>query len=380
MNRALPIMNRPRFSRPRFSQPRRLIALFVVLMLTTSICPDAGLAQAPPTPRFDADVVAKAEQILAQVGLRQSGKTIQATNTADISRALTGLIRSKRELRLVYQDWKTAADQLAALRNRTQQLTKQYGELNLQLARVAGRDTAANNRIVGLLNATTVEIRTLEGEQEKRAQDLGTKRGKLNQAEADYAETVLVIRNQFKQLRDKLATDMAREQVQIALRVMVANAETPAGLTADDVLGALDSRIKKIEQEIFSETIPLEITGGSMMVTVVVGDKPIQMVVDSGASIVSFPVATANALGIVVPPDAREMQMVLADGRTIAARGITIPKLRVGEFEAENVAAAVLQTTAPGAEPLLGMSFLENFRFEINAAERTLKMLRVDAR
>jgi len=349
-------------------------------MLTTSICPDAGLAQAPPTPRFDADVVAKAEQILAQVGLRQSGKTIQATNTADISRALTGLIRSKRELRLVYQDWKTAADQLAALRNRTQQLTKQYGELNLQLARVAGRDTAANNRIVGLLNATTVEIRTLEGEQEKRAQDLGTKRGKLNQAEADYAETVLVIRNQFKQLRDKLATDMAREQVQIALRVMVANAETPAGLTADDVLGALDSRIKKIEQEIFSETIPLEITGGSMMVTVVVGDKPIQMVVDSGASIVSFPVATANALGIVVPPDAREMQMVLADGRTIAARGITIPKLRVGEFEAENVAAAVLQTTAPGAEPLLGMSFLENFRFEINAAERTLKMLRVDAR
>ena len=59
---------------------------------------------------------------------------------------------------------------------------------------------------------------------------------------------------------------------------------------------------------------------------------------------------------------------------------ITIPKLRVGEFEAEDVAAAVLQTTAPGAEPLLGMSFLENFRFEINAAERTLKMLRVDAR
>jgi len=117
----------------------------------------------------------------------------------------------------------------------------------------------------------------------------------------------------------------------------------------------------------------------SMYVDVVVGRKSTRMVVDSGATMICLPQKTAAELEVVVPSDARELQLVLADGRSISARGVTLPRVRVGEFEAENVDAAVLDASATDAEPLLGMSFLGNFKFELDPAEKSLKLLRVSS-
>ena len=103
------------------------------------------------------------------------------------------------------------------------------------------------------------------------------------------------------------------------------------------------------------------------------------MVVDSGAAMVALPSATATELGIKVPLDARVIKLMLADGRTISAHGVTLPRVRIGEFEAENVEAAVLDDVSIQAEPLLGMSFLGNFKFEVDSAGKTLKLLRVKA-
>ena len=103
------------------------------------------------------------------------------------------------------------------------------------------------------------------------------------------------------------------------------------------------------------------------------------MVVDSGATLVTLPKTLANELGITVPSGAREMRLILADGSEIPAKAVTLSRVRVGNFEAENVEAAILDSIATNAEPLLGMSFLGKFKFEINSNEKTLKMLRVNA-
>ncbi len=329
--------------------------------------------------KYSPDVVAKADKILEDVGLRRSGKSVQSAGTSEISRAISGLAREKRELRLVYQDWKKMADRVVGVRQELQRLNAQYGELNLQLARVAGVDVGANNRIVGLLNATNAKMKALSTERERLKDELNVKRAVLNEAESEYAETVLAIRRDFTAVRNKLAESIADENVKIALQVMNANFETPETVTADKVLASLDKRIQRIEQEIFSESIPLEVERRSLYVDVVVGKKTTRMVVDSGATMICLPIKTATELGITVPIDAREMNLVLADGRSIPARGVTLPRVRVGEFEVENVEAAVLDAVASDAEPLLGMSFLGNFKFEIDAAEKSLKMLRVDA-
>ena len=57
---------------------------------------------------------------------------------------------------------------------------------------------------------------------------------------------------------------------------------------------------------------------------------------------------------------------------------MTIPSVRVGKFTAENVECAVLGADAISAELLLGMSFLGNFKFEINAQKGTLTMVKVE--
>ena len=311
--------------------------------------------------------------------LRRSGKSIQAIGSAEISRAISSLTRKKRELRVIHKEWKQVADQITALRLDLKRLNAQYGQLNLQLAQVAGRDAAANNRIVGLINATIAQRKAMIDQREQTKIELADRRATLNQMEAEYAETVLAIRSDFDRVHEHLARSIRHPQAATAFKVLHVNFGTPEAPTVASILGSLDKRIERVEQEIFSEAIKLDVERNSLYVNVVVGKKTSRMVVDSGASVISLPRQTAIDLGISVPDDAPKMRMVLADGRTIPARGVTIPKVRVGEFEATDVEAAILDAAATEAEPLLGMSFLGNFKFEIDSAEKTLKLLRVDS-
>ena len=352
---------------------RRLpIATLLILSWFTGVV----VAADPKTEKYSPEVVSKAEKILAEHSLRRGGKQIQATGTTVVTRGITGLSREKRELRLMQKDWDSGGVRLKVLRQQLQQLKQQRADLSLQLARVAG-DTTANNRIVGLLNVNNNQMEQVVAEREKTKANMAAKRAVLSEAESKYAEKILVIRKQFTLLESAVQEALADDQVSIALRVMNVNFETPAALTADQILAALNKRVERVEQEVFSENIPLQVENRSMYVNVVVGNKTTRMVVDSGASLICLPARIAAELGVVIPPSAPQMELVVANGDRIGARGVILPRVRIGEFEVENVDAAILDAAANSAEPLLGMSFLDHFKFEINAADRSLKMLRV---
>jgi clan AA aspartic protease (TIGR02281 family) len=348
-----------------------IAALLILSLFSTGV-----VADDPKTEKYSPEVVSKAEKILADHALRRSGKQIQSTGTTAITRSITGLTREKRELRLLQKDWDAAGVRLKVLRQQLQQLKQQRAELSLQLARVAG-DTAANNRMVGLLNVNNNQMEQVVTEREKTKSLIASKRAVLSEAESEYAEKILGIRKRFTLVESEVRDAIADEKVAIALRVMHVNFETPSNVTADEVLSALNKRVERIEQEVFSEMIPLEVENRSMYVNVVVGKKTTRMVVDSGASLICLPARVATQLGVVIPPSAPQMELVVANGDRIGARGVVLPRVRIGEFEVENVDAAVLDAAADAAEPLLGMSFLDHFKFEINAADRSLKMLRV---
>lgn len=350
--------------------------LSIAVLLILSLFSTGVVADDPKTEKYSPEVVSKAEKILADRALRRSGKQIQSTGTTAITRSITGLTREKRELRLLQKDWDAAGVRLKVLRQQLQQLKQQRAELSLQLARVAG-DTAANNRMVGLLNVNNNQMEQVVTEREKTKSLIASKRAVLSGAESEYAEKILGIRKRFTLVEAEVRDAIADEKVAIALRVMHVNFETPSNVTADEVLSALNKRVERIEQEVFSEMIPLEVENRSMYVNVVVGKKTTRMVVDSGASLICLPARVATQLGVVIPPSAPQMELVVANGDRIGARGVVLPRVRIGEFEVENVDAAVLDAAADAAEPLLGMSFLDHFKFEINAADRSLKMLRV---
>ena len=102
------------------------------------------------------------------------------------------------------------------------------------------------------------------------------------------------------------------------------------------------------------------------------------MIVDSGASVISLPWELAVTMGLEPKVGDKQILLSMADGRTIPGYLKTIDSVRVGTFTVEKVECAVLGREAVNAEPLLGMTFLGEFQFQLDAAEATLGMTEIE--
>lgn len=88
-----------------------------------------------------------------------------------------------------------------------------------------------------------------------------------------------------------------------------------------------------------------------------VNDKPLNFVVDTGASIVSLPAAIAGKAGLTCQ---RKAMLRTGNGNSEACI-TTITTLKFGNFSFKNIEAIV----APNLDqPLLGMNVLKQFRIE----------------
>jgi aspartyl protease family protein len=356
------------------------IALSIIVLADINLADEANAASAAnSTAPFAAAVVEKAEGILQEAGLRRSGKAIQSTEAAELSRLLSGINRERRELRLQQKAFAEYQSRLAAFETEIDKLNAQDGELNLQLARVAGLDVAGNNRIVAMINATRTQISQLRKQRSEHTKKTQEARATLNTAEQKYAESVFQARKRLDELSTDVTTKLQDRQVQIALDVMHANFEVPKEIEADQIMRAFEYRLRDFEKEVFQETIPLEVaTNGALHTTVSINQQSIRMVIDSGATLITLPADAAAKLQIVIPPDAVLVNLVLANGQKIGGRRVTLGSVRVGQFEAKDVEAVVLEPMGVTAEPLLGLSYLDRYKFELDPAAKTLGLLRVD--
>ncbi len=129
-----------------------------------------------------------------------------------------------------------------------------------------------------------------------------------------------------------------------------------------------------------SESIKLRNDGGSLWVDVSInGKKSEEFVVDSGASLISIPIRMATALGIEPKDSDPDVTVSLADGSTVDGKRIKIGNVRVGKFVVEEVECVVLGPEAVAAPPLLGLSFLGQFKFEVDTSKSELKLVKVDS-
>lgn len=355
------------------------------LVLVLAMAAKVAFSQPPSEPTapagkpvvYSPEVVAKADKIFAEAGLKRSGKTIVSLEAADLNRDLGNLTKSRRNVKQLADARKATEDQLKWVGDQFRTIDAQNIELNIRLVQAAG-DVIANNRLVGLINANSAKLRQLDEQRTGLREKLAADRKAVIDAETEYVDSVVAIRSKLTELQSSLERVLSANELSVAIKVYQANFQTPGSLDLAELIGPVDRRLKQIEKEVFQETIQL-ITNdsGSMFVNVTVGETTVPMVLDSGASMVVLPAETANKLAITVPVGAQALRLVLADGRTISASGVTIPKMRVGLFEVENVEAAILEPAAIGSEPLLGMTFLGNFKFEVDGPGKTLKLMRV---
>ena len=134
-----------------------------------------------------------------------------------------------------------------------------------------------------------------------------------------------------------------------------------------------------LEKAVHKEKISLRRDGNTFYASVVInGQHTAEMIVDSGSSLIRLPYELAISMGLKPEPSDKRILIEIADGSTITGVLKKIATVRAGTFELKDVECAVLGPEAVSAAPLLGMTFLGEFQFQLDAADATLGMTQIE--
>lgn len=270
------------------------------------------------------------------------------------------------------------------------------------------RDIAAGfDRLIGLRESALKSV-IEKKKTEKELKTLEKELGELNENLASVSEQLTIIKpqgalekynslvNEFNSLmaKNKLAEDR-RGKLKKEMNAWDKNVSeymndlglfrneflkrfSSAGAESNEdkyFLEGVRSKLEKMDGDFTKHPVVFERSGLSIVVDVLLnGLIKVPLTVDTGASVVVIPrgIARKLRLGDMTgkgPP----MLLTLADGRKIPANPVILKSIRVGEVEAKNVQAAVLENDDTQEEcGLLGMSFLENFVVRMDAKSNRL--------
>lgn len=338
-----------------------------------------GSSDSPVSPSggYSEQVVAKADQVLADAGLRRQGRSIVSTVASELARDANDLVKQQRSVQQIASQFAAKSKHYQQVSENLRQLNVHSIELNERLLRFSG-DVAGSNRLVALINRNTAvvnEVRTLQNELRDQVQQLRRERV---QAESDFAGQITQLRQRLDDLLVDLTEKLADRKLTIAAGVLHANFQTAAEITLADLVGPLDRRIKQLERQVQQEAITLvrnDRSGWTLPVSI--GANTVEMELDASSTLTILPAETANELGIQMPDAAAEVRLVLADGGQWQGHLVTIAQLRVGGFEASDVEAAVLEPAATGFQPTLGQSFLGLFQHTVDRDAGVLTLTRL---
>lgn len=289
-----------------------------------------------------------------------------------------------KEITLVRKNYLTADKELHLAEAEVEQIKQVITRLKAQHVELSAALTGAttidqNNRIVGALNATSGQIDLGEQQQEKSADKVKTIRAKASQAREAYTEKLMELRAAADKVEAIWTKAAADPKLQAAMTKVNEVLKKSLELKPTTVFTAANRQLSQFEDKILSENIPLRDDDDTLWASVVINGKHTkEMVVDSGANSIALPFEMARDMGIEANSTDPKIILVLADGSEVPGVKKTLESVRVGKFIVEDVEAVVMDKIAIRAVPLLGMSFLGKFKFEIDQARSVLKMVKID--
>lgn len=323
-------------------------------------------------------IPADAKDKLEAAGLKVTTSGIALPEEGELGKTVRELAKQKKAMMAADREVYAAQRQLAAIRDEIKELKAQYTNLNADLT--IANDAAANNRIVGAINATVGQIDQLVDRGKQTDEQLKEARKNAAEVRATFVQDVEAARakaeevtKQWAQLGDDREARGALDKVNQALGTKFV-LKPSAGFAANV------KQLKAMEDAVSSEAIKLDNERNSLWVNVTINGREKQrMIVDSGATSLSLSHTAARDLGIKVGPDGIPVRVSLADGRSVPGTMIKLDSVRVGKFTVEDVECCVLGPEAREAPPLLGMSFLGQFKFEVDARKAELKLIKIDS-
>lgn len=323
------------------------------------------------------------KEFLAKRGLRVLPRELMLDNEPELSRMLKEIDDFRSKLFDAHRDWANLQRAVDGNDRQVVALKRREVQLNAQLANLNPNNVILNNKLVGALNAIQGQTQLLLKNREQLSKQVEDARKEVVQARENYIGHVLKTRKRADHIEQTYQTLSADNAVPKAVALLNADRDENQKyrLEVSSVFRRNVHRLEGHEKSVLSDSVALRRTqGDSLYVSVVIDGKHThEMIVDSGASLISLPYKVAVASGLEPKDTDPTIILTQADGQPISAKRITIPSVRVGKFTVENVDAAVLGPEAAYAEPLLGMSFLGNFKVEIDADATKLRLLQVEA-
>jgi aspartyl protease family protein len=320
--------------------------------------------------------IAKLDAQWSDWGIRRSGTNLMLERESELKKLLDAERTLKNELKKRFPRY-LAMEQEEQLRSGSvPQAFERIGMIDRMLAN--DLPVKQHNQLVAERNALTNQINQVRSDKAWPEQ-LKKSRAEFSSVRERYVENILAARklaDELLELWAELEKDSAVQSHADKLS-QVLNQTVP--LTPSRAFKKMIADLEKLEESVLSDQIPLRSDGGNTFaISVTVnGEKTVDMILDSGAGLISLPTATAQQLGVSASENSPDIQLQLADGRVVTAKLIFLPLVRVGRFEAQNVEAAILPPEMVNAEPLLGMSFLKNFQFKVDSNAKTLTMSEV---
>jgi clan AA aspartic protease (TIGR02281 family) len=205
----------------------------------------------------------------------------------------------------------------------------------------------------------------------KRAHAAVTSRDKTLSQIKDYELELGVIKKEETEIAKNLGQALAEyatlnASITRLYDVIIRNDTTG---TMRDKLQYVKKMIDRYKDDWESKSIPLQKSGNSYHVEVQLNDsKFYTFLLDTGASAVIITRAMANEIGVRPSEEFRTVDCKIADGSIVEGKAVILRSVSVGGMRAEDVQAIIMEEDEEkSVNPLLGMTYLQHFYFQIDA-------------
>jgi clan AA aspartic protease (TIGR02281 family) len=314
------------------------------------------------------------EDVFKGNGLTKVGAYLLLDGDIKLPEGLRAVRLAKKDLD-EYTRSKTATDRaIQTAKDSIAQWQREYDDLHVMIAQK--HDVYHHNQVVAEINARVANMREAArfiDEQERQAQKRVDPRNIYAGALVDLSDAVETTAKQYENL-------LKNAQLQAALTRFNEKAIPKVRLGPSSNFAHELTVIRQERSLINTGVIKFEPGYSTPAVQVTLNNQLTQtMIVDSGASLVSLSWETARKLDLTPSANDKKVPIILADGKAVQCAIMTLKSVRVGVFKVENVPCVILPKSVKGSE-LLGVTFLRNFRYQMDLAAGEMHMSQLVAR
>jgi clan AA aspartic protease (TIGR02281 family) len=320
------------------------------------------------------------EKTLTDKGLKKSGSVYALPDEGQIEAKMKDAIKVKAgKIAPAQKQQKTAEQAVDVIRKQMEAGKKFLDNIEVEIPKAPS--AAKHNQMVSDYRKAEKKMEELQTQLEAAEKTAKEKRNAVMQAAEEYNEHLLQARKLYDKIAKQykgIATEKEVTDALAALNAADAKAKLKLGPTA--AMLATGTKLKNLEDQVFSEAIPIKQgQGGLWSIGVMFNNKSaVELEIDTGASSVVLPFKLAKELGLEPGYDAPTVRGQLANGSIVEGKKVMAPRIRVGRFVVDDVECLVFGPEYDQASALLGQSFLSHFVYKIDSVNAKLVMTKLE--